>query len=63
MWKVGKTAATMFGIGGRLGHGFSIQDARGAPLVTISYATHEESEEAEAAVRKAIENAVDITKA
>lgn len=32
-------------------------DGRGAPLVTISYATEEESKEAEAVVRKAIENA------
>jgi len=61
-WKVGKTQRTMSGVGGRHGFSFSIQDGRGAPIVTISYATEEQSKEAEAVVRKAIENAVNISK-
>ncbi len=60
--KVGKTQPTMFGVGGRHGFGFSVQDLRGAPLLTISYATEEEAKEAEAIIRKALENAIDITK-
>jgi len=52
----------MSGVGGRHGFSFSIQDGRGAPIVTISYATEEQSKEAEAVVRKAIENAVNISK-
>jgi hypothetical protein len=52
----------MFGVGGRHGFGFSVQDGRGAPIVTISYATEKEAKEAEAVIRKALENALDITK-
>jgi len=60
--KVGKTQPTMFGVGGRHGFGFSVQDLRGAPLLSISYATEEEAKEAEAIIRKALEKAVDVTK-
>jgi hypothetical protein len=60
-WQVGKTQATT-GVGGRHGYGFSVQDGRGAPLLSISYATVEEAKEAEAAIRKAIENAISIVK-
>jgi len=61
-WKLGNTQPTNFGVGGRLGFGFSVQDQWGAPLLTISYATEEEAKEAEIIIRKAIEKAVDITK-
>ena len=42
------------------GYGFSIQNAHGAPLLNITYATEAEAEQAEEAIRQAIENAVDI---
>jgi len=61
-WKLGNTQSTKFGVGGRLGFCFSVQDQWGAPLLTISYATEEEAKEAEIIIRKAIEKAVDITK-
>jgi hypothetical protein len=61
-WKVGTTQSTSYGVGQRFGHGLSVQDARGMPLVTIVYATEEESKQAESAVRKAIENAVHVEK-
>jgi len=59
-WKVGVTQQTMYGPGQRHGYGFLIQNAHGAPLLSITYATKEESERAEAVVRSAIANAVDI---
>ncbi len=59
-WKVGETQPTTYGASRRYGFSFSIQTFRGAPLVTIAYETKEECEQAEAAVRKAIEKAVDI---
>ncbi len=61
LWRLGKTQPTL-GIGGRHGFGFSIQDGRGAPLLTIAYATEKEAKEAEEIVRKTIANAIDIVK-
>ena len=46
----------------RHGFGFSIQDFRGLPLLSISYQTEREAKHAEAAIRKAIEQAIDIAK-
>jgi hypothetical protein len=59
-WKVGVTQATFYGSAQRHGYSFSIQTFHGAPLINITYETREECEQAEAAVRKAIETAVDI---
>ena len=62
-WKVGGTQSTMPPAHEMLddAYGFSIQDRHGAPLLTISFSTKAESERAEAAVRKAIENAIQIS--
>jgi hypothetical protein len=59
-WKVGATQPVIDGVGGRHGFGFSVQNFRGAPLLDIVFATEAESIAAEAAVRQAIESAVDI---
>jgi hypothetical protein len=59
-WKVGKTQPTTYGASQSYGYSFAIQNFHGAPLLNVTFATKEESEKAEAAVRKAIENAVDI---
>ena len=37
-----------------------IQNARGAPLLNLSYTTEEEAKRAEALLRQALENAVDV---
>ncbi len=60
--KVGKTQPTISGVGGRYGFGFSVQDVRGAPLLSVSYDTEEDAREAETLIRKALEKATDITK-
>ena len=59
-WKVGRTQPTAYGAAQRYGYSFAIQNFHGAPLLNITFATEEESEQAEAILRKAIENAVDI---
>ena len=59
-WKVGNTRPTTYGASQRYGYSFAIQNFHGAPLLNVTFATKEDSEQAEAAVRKAIENAVDI---
>lgn len=56
---VGKTDLITIGPG-QSGHGFTVVNARGAPLVTIAFKTSEESKEAEEAVRKALRGAVNI---
>jgi hypothetical protein len=61
-WKVGETISTISGPSMVIGYGFSIQDFRGAPLLSISYKTQEEAKEAAAAIRMALEAAIDITK-
>ena len=62
-WKVGKTQSTApAGHDTRDDvHSFSIQDQHGAPLLTISYRTKAESEQGEAAMKKLIENAIEIS--
>ncbi len=60
--KVGKTQPVMFGVGARRGFGFSVQDLRGAPLLSIAYDTEEEAKEAEVIIRRVLENAIDIAK-
>jgi hypothetical protein len=60
-WQVGETQRMMYGSGQRYGYGFSIQNARGAPLLNVSYATEGEARRAEQLVREALENAADIT--
>jgi hypothetical protein len=59
-WKVGATQATMYSPSQRHGFSFAVQNVHGAPLLNITYASESESKEAETAVRKAIEKAVDI---
>jgi len=59
-WRIGATQPTTYSPSQKHGFGFSIQNFRGAPLLNIAYATKEESERAEAAVRKALEHAVDV---
>jgi hypothetical protein len=61
-WKVGATEKTVSGRNWRSGYGFSIHDARGLPYLSISYATEKEAKQAEAAIRKALEGAIDITR-
>lgn len=60
-WKVSATDKTVSGRTWRHGFGFSIQDFRGVPLVSISYDTEKEAKEAESAIRKALEKAIDIS--
>lgn len=59
-WNVGKTLETIFGAGGQIGYGFSIQNANGAPLLVLSYKDKPAAEEAEALIRKAVELAAEI---
>jgi hypothetical protein len=62
-WKVGATERTVSGgRDWRHGFGFSIQDLRGIPLLSISYGTEQEAKQAEAAIRKALEGAIDISR-
>ena len=61
-WKVGATEKTVSGRTWRHGFGFSIQDFRGLPVLSISYETEEEAKAAESAVRKAVERAIDISR-
>ena len=60
-WHVGKTQSTM--IGNEDGYGFCIQRENSSPSLTILYATREESETAEKAVRQVIGTAVAIADA
>lgn len=62
LWKVGATEKTVFGREWRHGFGFSIQDYRGIPLFSISYETENEAKQAEAAIRRALKAAIDISK-
>jgi hypothetical protein len=59
-WNVGKTRPTTYSPSQGYGYGFSIQNFHGAPLLNITYAKEEDAKRAEASVRAAIENAVDI---
>jgi hypothetical protein len=61
-WKVGATEKTVSGPTWRHGFGFSIQDFRGLSLLSISYETEKEAKQAESAIRKALERAIDISK-
>ena len=61
-WKVSVTGKTISGRTWRHGFGFSIQDFRGVPLVSISYETEKEAKEAETAIRKALERTIDISR-
>jgi hypothetical protein len=61
-WKVGATEKTVSGRNWRHGFGFSIQDSRGHPLLSISFATEKEAKLAESAIRKVLEGAIDITR-
>ena len=60
-WKVSPTEKTVSGRTWRHGFGFSIKDFRGLSLLSISYETEREAKEAEAAIRRAIAGAIDIT--
>lgn len=42
------------------GYCFSVQDARGAPLVTITFATKDECNDAEEKMRSIIDKAIDV---
>jgi hypothetical protein len=62
-WKVGATASVTYGpgpAGQGSGYGFSIL-GRGGPLLSIAFATQQDSKEAEAAVHEALAKAVYIT--
>ena len=61
-WKVSATDKTVSGRTWRHGFGFSIQDFRGVPLVSISYDTEKEAKAAEPAIRKALEKVIDISR-
>jgi hypothetical protein len=61
-WKVGATEKTISGRTWRHGFGFSIQDFRGVPLFSILYETEKEAKEAESAVRRALDRAIDISR-
>jgi hypothetical protein len=61
-WKVGATQQTVSGPSRRYGFGFSIQDFRGAPLLTISYESEKEAKEAESTIREALETAIEVFK-
>ena len=61
-WKVSATERTVSGRNWRHGFGFSIQDFRGLAMLSISYETENEARKAESAVRKAVEQAIDISK-
>ena len=61
-WKVGATEETISGRTWRHGFGFSIQDFRGVPLFSILYGTEKEAKEAESAVRRALDRAIDISR-
>ena len=60
--KVGATEKTISGRTWRHGFGFSIQDFRGVPLFSILYETEKEAKEAESAVRRALDRAIDISR-
>ena len=63
-WQVGPTQSVRYGPPSNWNHGygFSIQNQRGGPILSIAFATEVDSKEAEAAVRKALEKAVHIEK-
>jgi hypothetical protein len=61
-WKVSATEKTVSGRNWRHGFGFSIQDSRGLPFLSISYGTEKEAKQAEAAIRNALEGAIDISR-
>ena len=47
---------------GAHGFGFSIQDFRGLSILSISYESERAAKDAESAIRKALQGAMDITK-
>jgi hypothetical protein len=61
-WKVSATERTVSGRNWRLGFGFSIQDFRGLPMLSISYETENQAKKAESAIRQAVDQAIDISK-
>jgi hypothetical protein len=61
-WKVGVTEKTVNGRDWRHGFGFSIQDSRGLPFLSISYQTEKEAKQAELMIRKALEGAIDVSR-
>jgi hypothetical protein len=61
-WKVGATEKTICGRTWRHAFGFSIQDLRGHPVFSILYETEGAARQAESAIRKALEGAIDIAK-
>ena len=61
-WKVSATEKTVSGRTWRHGFGFSIHDFRGHSILSISYENERAAKEAESAIRKALQGAMDITK-
>ena len=61
-WKVSTTGKTVSGRTWRHGFGFSILDFRGLSILSISYESERAAREAELAIRKALQGAMDITK-
>jgi hypothetical protein len=63
MWSVDDVKATITGVGGQYGFGFSIFDTRGQGprlLLSLSYKTQEEANASRALVMEAIGKAIDI---
>jgi hypothetical protein len=60
-WQVGQTQHTIYSRLLQHGYGFTIKSAHGKTILTIIYNEKEEAKQAEELVRKAIENAVDIS--
>ena len=50
-YKVGTTQPTQYSSARKFGYSFSVKTAHGAPLITIIYATEDESKRAEDMVR------------
>jgi len=60
--RVGDVLPIIFGVGGQRGYGFSVQDPRGAPLLSMMYKTKEQAEEAHRLVTAAVASAILIMK-
>jgi hypothetical protein len=58
--KVGETMPMTFGVGGKHGYGFSVQNGYGAPLLSIVYATEDEARAAEEGIRAVLEKAIGL---
>jgi hypothetical protein len=62
MWVVDNVKATITGVGGQYGYGFNIIETRGSgrPLLSLSYKTREEADEARELVMQAVAKAISV---